>query len=204
MGGVYCVDDHFVPYAVARPVGKGWDTKHRRVARGRADTHAADARGRALVFTTGEASALTKTLPPALAELRAVTGPDARILLGFDRGGAYPSVFAACRDAGADWVTYRRAPLVAPTRLPLAAGLRTAGPATGYADEPVEIDGYGTSSRRSTQHHPESPATHARSPTPSPPAEAIKPPRRPHCRRSGVAPAYVPRAEPESGCALSR
>jgi len=86
--GVYYVDDHFVPYAGAKPVGKGWDTKHRRVARGRADTFVVDSRGRALVFTTGEPSGLTKTLPPALVELRAVTGPDARILLGFDRGGA--------------------------------------------------------------------------------------------------------------------
>jgi len=142
--GVYYVDDHFVPYAGAKPVGKGWDTKHRRVARGRADTYVVDSRGRALVFTTGEPSSLTKTLPPALAQLRAVTGPEARILLGFDRGGAYPSVFTACRDAGADWVTYRRAPLPAPTRLPLAAALTPAGPATGYADEPVTIEGYGT------------------------------------------------------------
>ena len=40
-------------------------------------------------------------------------GPHAPVLLGFDRGGAYPVVFTACRDAGAHWVTYRRAPLVA-------------------------------------------------------------------------------------------
>lgn len=148
--GVYYVDDHFVPYAGAKPVGKGWDTKHRRVSRGRADTYVVDSRGRALVFTSGEPSSLTKTLPPALAELRAVTGPGARIMLGFDRGGAYPSVFAACRDAGAHWVTYRRAPLVAPTRLPLLAattpgdGDEAPARALVYADEPVEVDGYGT------------------------------------------------------------
>ncbi len=150
--GVYYVDDHFVPYAGAKPVGKGWDTKHRRVARGRADTFVVDSRGRALVFTTGEPSGLTKTLPPALVELRAVTGPDARILLGFDRGGAYPSTFAACRDAGADWVTYRRAPLATPTRLPLVATTpapdgeagQTGVRALVYADEPVTIAGYGT------------------------------------------------------------
>ncbi|HWS57452.1 MAG TPA: hypothetical protein VN257_02855, partial [Actinotalea sp.] len=141
--GIYYVDDHFVPYAGAKPVGKGWDTKHRRASRGRGDTYVVDGAGRALVFTSGEPSGLTKTLPPALAELRAVTGPDARILLGFDRGGAYPSVFAACRDAGADWVTYRRAPLVAPTRLPLVATTAD-GPVLVYADEPVQIPEYGT------------------------------------------------------------
>ncbi len=119
--GTYCVDDHFVPYAGAKPVGKGWDAKHRRVASGRGVTYVVDSRGRALVFTSGELSGLTKTLPPALAEGRAVTGPGAPILAVFDRGGANPSVFTACRDAGADCVAYRRAPLVAPTRLPLVA-----------------------------------------------------------------------------------
>lgn len=34
----------------------------------------------------------------------------APVLLGFDRGGAYPVTFTACRDAGADWITYRRGP----------------------------------------------------------------------------------------------
>ena len=27
--GVYFVDDHFVPYAGAKPFGKGWNTKRR-------------------------------------------------------------------------------------------------------------------------------------------------------------------------------
>ena len=37
--GVYYVDDHFVPYAGAKPVGKGWNNKRGRAERGRADTH---------------------------------------------------------------------------------------------------------------------------------------------------------------------
>ena len=49
-----------------------------------------------------------------LAQLRQIAGPDAPIMLGFDRGGAYAPVFTACREAHVDWVTYRRAPL-APT-----------------------------------------------------------------------------------------
>ena len=144
--GVYFVDDHFVPYTGAKPVPKGWDTKHRVAQRGRADTWVLDAAGRAVVFTTAEPSGLTTTLPPALAELRAVVGPAATIMLGFDRGGAYASVFTACRDAGADWVTYRRAPLHPPTRLPLIT-TSSHGRVTRelvHADEPVTINGYGT------------------------------------------------------------
>ena len=153
--GVYFVDDHFVPYTGAKPVPKGWDTKHRVAHRGRADTWVLDAGGRAVVFTTGEPSGLTKTLPPALAELRAVIGPDAKIMLGFDRGGAYPSVFTACRDAGADWVTYRRAPLPAPKGLPLVTVTTRAGAtrALVYADEPVTIDGYGTARQITVFEH---------------------------------------------------
>ena len=37
--GVYYVDDHFVPYAGAKPVAKGRNNKRGRAERGRADTH---------------------------------------------------------------------------------------------------------------------------------------------------------------------
>jgi hypothetical protein len=156
--GVYFVDDHFVPYTGAKPVPKGWDTKHRVAQRGHADTWIVDQAGRAVVFTTGEPSGLTKTLPPALAELRAVIGPEARIMLGFDRGGAYASVFTACRDSGADWITYRRAPLAPTHGLPMTATItRTGAGGTSrtlvYADEPVTIDGYGTARQISLFEH---------------------------------------------------
>src|SRR5665647_1018690 len=73
---------------------------------GRDDTLVVDARGRAVVFGSGEPTGLSSTLPGVLAQLRKVLGPDAPILLGFDRGGAYPAAFTTCRDAGAEWVTY--------------------------------------------------------------------------------------------------
>jgi hypothetical protein len=158
--GVYFVDDHFVPYTGAKPVPKGWDTKHHIAQRGRADTWIIDDAGRAVVFTTGDPSGLTKTLPPALAELRTVIGPTAKIMLGFDRGGAYPSVFTACRDATADWITYRRAPLAAAHGLPMTTSLtrtdergRATSTTLTYADEPVEIDGYGTARQISLIEH---------------------------------------------------
>ena len=142
---VYFVDDHFVPYSGARPVGKGWNTKRRHAQPGRADTLLTDARGRAVVFGSGEPSGLTSTLPGGLTGLREVLGPDAPVLLAFDRGGAYPAAFTACRQAGADWVTYRRGALVevtAPARRSWARrdGKRISVP---LADETVQINGYG-------------------------------------------------------------
>ena len=61
--GVYYVDDHFVPYAGAKPVGKGWNNKRGRAERGRADTHVTAHDGRAVCFVTGEPSGLSVTLP---------------------------------------------------------------------------------------------------------------------------------------------
>ena len=117
--GVYYVDDHFVPYTGAKPVAKGWNNKRGRAERGRADTHVTAHDGRAVCFVTGEPSGLTVTLPKALAELKKAAGPGARIMLGFDRGGAYPQVFTHCREQDVHWVTYRRAPLAVPVMLPV-------------------------------------------------------------------------------------
>jgi hypothetical protein len=142
---LYFVDDHFVPYEGAKPVGKGYNTKRRHAQKGLADTLVTDYSGRAVCFVTGAPSGLTKTLPTALTELRKVTG-DAKIMLGFDRGGAYASVFAHCRDADVDWITYRRGGLVTshtdPRRHHLARADRP-GECVTLADETVTIDGYG-------------------------------------------------------------
>lgn len=143
---LYFVDDHFVPYGGAKPVGKGWNNKRGRAERGLGDTLVCDYRGRAVVFCSGEPSGLSVTLPKALAELTQVTGTT-KIMVGFDRGGAYPGVFTACRDAGADWVTYRRGKLAATTATPRRYfhtdpdGITTA---VLLADEQVQITDYGT------------------------------------------------------------
>jgi len=143
---VYFVDDHFVAYAGARPVAKGWNTRRRHAEAGRDDTLVVDARGRAVVFSSAEPTGLSSTLPGVLAQLRTVIGAEAKVLVGFDRGGAYPVTFRACRNAGADWVTYRRAPLVDATATPKRSWTVRDGRrvTVTLADELVEINGYGT------------------------------------------------------------
>src|SRR5487761_1284253 len=66
LSGVYYVDDHFVPYTGAKPVGKGWNNKRGRAERGRGDTHVTAHDGRAVCFVTGQPSGLAVTLPLAL------------------------------------------------------------------------------------------------------------------------------------------
>ncbi len=143
--GVYYVDDHFVPYTGAKPVPKGWDNKRGRAGRGRADTHVTAHDGRAVCFTSGEPSGLSVTLPKALAELKKAAGPGATIMLGFDRGGAYPQVFRHCREQNVHWVTYRRAPLAVPAMLPVIT-TATVGKKTRtitWAEEKVQLKDYG-------------------------------------------------------------
>jgi len=142
---VFFVDDHFVAYSGARPLAKGWNTKRRHAQRGRDDTFIVDLAGRAICFHCGEPSGLSKTMPVALAELRAICGPQARLLLGFDRGGSYPVTFSKLRAAGVDWVTYRRGQLVAATTAPRWSWFNLDGHRHSYriADEMVDLDGYG-------------------------------------------------------------
>ena len=143
--GLYFVDDHFVPYEGAKPVGKGYNTKRGHAQKGLADTQGSDYHGRAVCFVSGPPSGLTKTLPAALAELRKITGP-AKIMLGFDRGGAYAQVFTHCRDHDVDWITYRRGGLAATTAEPRRHWrVDTAGRAehVSLADEMVTINDYG-------------------------------------------------------------
>ena len=143
--GVYYVDDHFVPYTGAKPVGKGWNNKRGRAERGRADTHVTAHDGRAVCFVTGEPSGLTATLPKALAELKKTLTGGAKIMLGFDRGGAYPQVFTHCRKQDVHWVTYRRAPLAIPAMLPVITIATIGGRqrTIAWAEEKVQLKDYG-------------------------------------------------------------
>src|ERR1035437_5087648 len=145
MSGVYYVDDHFVPYTGAKPVAKGWNNKRGRAERGRADTHVTAHDGRAVCLVTGEPSGLSTTLPLALAELKKAAGPGGKIMLGFDRGGAYPQVFRHCRDQQVHWVTYRRAPLAVPAMLPVITTITAGGRArqVAWAEETVQLKDYG-------------------------------------------------------------
>jgi len=145
LSGVYYVDDHFVPYTGAKPVAKGWNTKRGRAGRGRADTHVTAHDGRAVCLVTGEPSGLSTTLPLALAELKKAAAPAAKIMLGFDRGGACPQVFRHCREQDVHWVTYRRAPLAVPAMLPVITAITAGGRPRqiAWAEEKVQLKDYG-------------------------------------------------------------
>ncbi len=142
---VFFVDDHFVAYTGQAPVAKGWNTRRRHAEPGRDDTVIVDDRWRAICFTSGAPSGLSKTMWGPLDQLQAICkGRPA--MIGFDRGGAYPKVFAELNRRGLDWVTYRRAPLAAPTIAPTrtwAAGVDGRRHHLLVADETVTLKGVG-------------------------------------------------------------
>ena len=141
---VFFVDDHFVAYTGSAPVAKGWNTRRRHAEAGRDDTVIVDGAWRAICFASGPPSGLSKTMWGPLEDLRAVCG-ERRVTIGFDRGGAYPKVFAELDRRGFDWVTYRRAPLAVATVVPKRSWVSIHGRRhyLHVADETVVLEGVG-------------------------------------------------------------
>lgn len=151
---VFFVDEHFVAYTGSRPVSKGWNTRRRHAEPGRHETVIVDDRWRAICFASGPPQGLSSGMLGPLDQLQQICG-ERPVMIGFDRGGAYPKVFSDLRDRGLDWVTYRRAPLAAPTAKPRRSWVELDGRrhSLRVADEQVEIDGYGTARQLSVYEH---------------------------------------------------
>jgi hypothetical protein len=140
---LFYVDDHFVTYWGAQPVAKGYNIRRHLAEPGRDDTFVVDDRWRAVCFSSGEPRGLSVTLPGTLSQLKEIVGAR-MVMLGFDRGGSYPKVFSEIAQAGMEWVTWRRAPLVPATVEPQRSWVKINGKRRSYllADEQIELDGY--------------------------------------------------------------
>ncbi len=151
---VFFVDDHFVAYTGAAPVQKGWNTRRRHAEAGRDDTVIVDGTWRAICFSSGPPPGLSKTMLGPLDQLRGVIG-DRKVMIGFDRGGSYPKVFAELKRRGFDFVTYRRAPLKAPSVAPTRTWTVIDGTRRyrSVADETVALEGVGEVRQISVYEH---------------------------------------------------
>jgi hypothetical protein len=109
--GVYYVDNHLRPYTGKRVVRRGWRMQDKRVRPGNTDYYVHDERGRPLFrIDVPSHDSLTQWLPPIARLLRRATGPQERVLLAFDRAGAFPEAMALLRDERFEAVTYERRP----------------------------------------------------------------------------------------------
>jgi hypothetical protein len=108
---VFYIDNHLRPYTGKHVVRKGWRMQDKRVRPGVTDYYLHDEDGRPLFrIDVPSHDSLPMWLMPFVVNLRAVLGDEERILLAFDRGGAFPETMAALRDEGCEFVTYERAP----------------------------------------------------------------------------------------------
>ena len=145
---LFYVDDHFVTYWGSRPLAKGWNNRRHIAEKGRDDTFVVDDTWRAICFSSGEPRGLSVSMPAVLDELARIVsgakGSGAKVMVGFDRGGSYPKVFSELARRGMDWVTWRRAPLVAPTAEPKALSYEHNGKTRELQllDEEVTLAGY--------------------------------------------------------------
>ena len=109
--GVYYVDNHLRPYTGKRSVRRGWRMQDKRVRPGITDYYVHDERGRPLIRIDVPAhDSLTQWLGPIAKVLRDAVGTERRVLLAFDRGGAFPEAMSALREDGFEFVTYERRP----------------------------------------------------------------------------------------------
>ena len=115
---VFYVDNHLRPYTGQETIRKGWRMQDKRVRAGITDLYVHDETGNPVLRIADPANgSLTKWLSWIAKQLRNMVDPDARIVLAFDRGGAFPEQLADLRDAGFELVTYERKPypLLAPS-----------------------------------------------------------------------------------------
>jgi transposase len=142
---LFFVDDHFVAYSGAAPVQKGWNTRRRHAEPGRDDTVIVDDSWRAICFSSGPPSGLSATMFGPLEQLRSIIG-ERRVMIGFDRGGSYPKVFAELQERGFDFVSYRRAPLSEPLAERTRSWTIVEGKRSymSVADETVTLEGCGS------------------------------------------------------------
>ena len=108
---VFYVDNHMRPYTGKYTVRKGWRMQDKRARPGVTDYYVHDEDGRAVFrYSASSHDSLSRWLSPVTQRLREALGPGQRILLAFDRAGAFPEPLSSLRDAGFEFVTYERRP----------------------------------------------------------------------------------------------
>ncbi len=108
---VFYIDNHARSYTGKHTLRKVWRMQDKRARPGVCDFYVHDDEGRPLVRIADPANGpLTDWLLPTGRLLRTALGGETKVLLVFDRGGAYPGCLAELRDEGLELVTYERAP----------------------------------------------------------------------------------------------
>ncbi|MGK2852486.1 MAG: putative transposase [Microbacteriaceae bacterium] len=110
-GVVLYVDGHVRAYQGTRRIAKTHLSRLRFPAPATVETWVSDAAGDpVLVVMAQPGASLAGELRALLPTLRTAVGDDRRVLVGFDRGGWSPALFAHMHEAGFDVLTWRKGP----------------------------------------------------------------------------------------------
>lgn len=116
---VFYIDNHLRPYTGQEVLRRGWRMQDKAARPGTTDYYVHDIDGRPVLrVDVPSHDSLCVWLSPIARLLREALGPQAQILLAFDRAGALPEQMADLRDEGFEFVTYERGPY---PRLPESA-----------------------------------------------------------------------------------
>jgi transposase len=109
LAAVLYVDGHVRAYQGTRRIAKTHVPRLKFPAPATVETWVSDAAGDPLLVVMAEpAASLAAELRRLIPELRALVGDDRRVLVGFDRGGWSPTLFADLDAAGFDTLTWRK------------------------------------------------------------------------------------------------
>jgi prepilin-type processing-associated H-X9-DG protein len=108
---VLYVDGHVRAYQGTRKIAKTHVPRLKFPAPATLETWVADAAGDPLLVVLAEpAASLAGELRRLIPDIRALVGDNRRVLVGFDRGGWSPTLFADLHTAGLDTLTWRKGP----------------------------------------------------------------------------------------------
>ncbi|OLT20866.1 hypothetical protein BJF81_15825 [Ornithinimicrobium sp. CNJ-824] len=109
VGLVLYVDGHVRAYTGTKKIAKTHSARLRFPAPATVETWVSDAAGDpVLVVMATPGASLAGELRALLPQLRAAVGDERRVLVGFDRGGWSPALFAHMHEAGFDVLTWRK------------------------------------------------------------------------------------------------
>jgi hypothetical protein len=108
---VFYIDNHPRRYTGKHTIRKVWRMQDKRSTPGISDYYVHDEEGRPLVRIDDPSNGtLTDWLRPIARLLREALGGDTKVLMAFDRAGAFAEYMAGLRDDRFEFVTYERAP----------------------------------------------------------------------------------------------
>ena len=107
--GIVYVDGHTRAYEGGKKIGRLHSTRLKMPVPATEETWVSAANGDPLFMVMAQPSAsLVSELKALVPKLRAMIGDDRRMLVGFDRGGWSPTLFAHLHQAGFDVLTWRK------------------------------------------------------------------------------------------------